>query len=212
MSTSKRWRELGRQIDALRAQFLPAVFDPLGQYSNPDHVQAHVRAFLLLAHAEVESFLEDWAKDIARAAERVWNGSGRATLPLVYLFSTHGERISVPDSGAVQSKKDMQQKLSEAAVKLFQTFYKHVNDNNGIKEANALSLLAPLGVPAAAFGATLLPNLSSFGALRGEHAHRAARAVTSVLDPETEFNRASDLCKDLEVLDEWLVAYKRGIR
>jgi hypothetical protein len=97
-------------------------------------------------------------------------------------------------------------------VKLFQKYYKQISDNNGIKEANLLSLFGPLGIPAIALGTTLLPNLDSLGATRGTHAHQSAKAVQSLVDPETEYKKVMTLLGDLVVFDEWLTAYKRRIR
>jgi hypothetical protein len=62
MSKSRQLKNLEREISVLRDQFLPDVFDPLGVYPNPTRVQAHTRAFLVLSHAEIEAYLEDWAK------------------------------------------------------------------------------------------------------------------------------------------------------
>jgi hypothetical protein len=205
MPTSTRWKGLKREVETLRKQFLPSRFDPLGAYANATLVQAHTRAFLVLSHAEVESYFEEWAKEIARASEVVWDSSGKVTKPLAFLLSSLGERID-------PRGKDSPQKLTDASKKLFQKYYKQVRDNNGLREANVLGLFAPLGIPAAALGSTVLLNLESFGSIRGAHAHQSAKAVRSVLDPETEFKRVRDLVDDLADLDQWLVNYKRQVR
>jgi hypothetical protein len=205
MPKSKRWKDLERETRRLRNQFLPEPFEPLGVYPNSARVQAHTRAFLVLSHAEIESYLEGWAKEIARAAETLWTSSNKVTKPLAYLLATLAERIE-------PKTKDSPQKLADASVRLFQKYYKVIKDNNGVKEANVLALFAPLGIPASALGATLLPSLDSLGSLRGSHAHESAKAVASVLDPETEFKRVTDLVTELGSLDDWLRKYKTIIR
>jgi hypothetical protein len=212
MPRSKRWKDLRQEIAALRKQFLPDPFHPLGQYADAARVQAHTRAFLVPSHAEIESYLEGWAKEIARAAERVWLSSAKITAPLAFLLATLAERIAVPDTIRAQSPKDVPQRLEDALVKLFHKYYTQINENSGVKETNILALFGPLGIPATALGTTLLPNLNTLGAMRGSHAHQSAKAVQSVLDPETEYNRIDALLTDLVVLDEWLAAYKRRIR
>ncbi|MFN0243472.1 MAG: HEPN domain-containing protein [Planctomycetota bacterium] len=172
-------------------------------------MQAHTRAFLVLSHAEIESYLEDWAKDVARACEAVWTKSGRPTKPLAFLLATYVERISVPQK---LGKEDGPQKLAHATKQLFQAYYELIKANHGIKEQNVMALFFPLGIPASAFGSTLLPNLDSLGALRGTHAHLSAQAVASVLDPETQFNKITAIVGDLKTLDAWLVEYRRSIR
>jgi hypothetical protein len=205
MPKSKRWQDLERETRRLRHQFLPEPFAPLGVYPNSARVQAHTRAFLVLSHAEIESYLEGWAKDIARAAETRWTSSNKVTKPLAYLLATLAERIE-------PKAKDSPQKLADASLRLFQKYYKVIKDNNGVKEANVLTLFAPLGIPASALGATLLPSLDSLGSLRGSHAHGSAKAVASVLDPETEFTRVTDLVTELGSLDDWLRKYRAMIR
>ena len=212
MTTSKRWRELKHQVDVLRKHFLPDPFTPLGTYPRMPRVRAQTRAFLVLSHAEVEGYLEEWAKDIARACETAWTSSGRATGPLPFLFTTLAERVEVPTTLSGPTAKDCPRRLTEASVKVFQKYYKQIRDNNGIKERSVLALFGPLGVPATALGSTLLPNLESFGTLRGEVAHQSSKAVRRVLDPETEYKRVVDLVNDLGPFDDWLRSYEARIR
>lgn len=195
----------------LRRHFLPAAFDPLGSYANSIRVQARTRAFLVLSHAEIEIYLEEWAKDIARTAETLWTTSKRVTTPLAFLLATVADRVGIPQT-LQGSSKDSPQRLEDAATSLFEKYYKQIRDNHGIKEKNVLSLLAPLGVPATALGTTLLPDLDTLGTIRGKHAHGSARSVQSVLDPETEYNRIKDLLRELVVLDQWFVRCKRSTR
>jgi hypothetical protein len=213
-TTSKRWKDLNREIESLRKYFLPDPFDPLGVYPNSASIQAHARAFLVLSHAEIESYLEEWAKEIAQTAESVWKNKNKITEPLTFLIATLSERITLPDTLTGKNATDIHQRLKDIMVQLFPKYYKRINDNNGIKEKNFLSLFAPLGMPAGALGATLLPDLDNFGERRGTHAHHSAhsaKAVASVLDPETEYKRAIALANDLLVLDLWLLSYKRRI-
>ena len=205
MQTSRRWKGLRREVETLRRQFLPDPFDPLGIYANATLTQARTRGFLVLSHAEVESYLEEWAKEIARAADVVWSASGRVSTPLVFLLGTLGERID-------PKGKDSPQKLADASKKVFQRFYRQIKDNNGIRETNVLTLFAPLGVPATVLGPALVLGLDNFAGIRGTHAHHSAKAVVSVLDPEMEYKRVTGLVGDLMALDQWLVKYRRAIR
>ena len=102
--------------------------------------------------------------------------------------------------------------MAEAAARLFPRYYRRIRANHGVKEQNILSLYAPLGVPFAVLGPTLLPNLDSFGTLRGTHAHQSGKAVVSVLDPETEYMRVVNLVNELRALDAWLVEYRKRMR
>jgi hypothetical protein len=212
MPTSKRWKSLEREIETLRKYFLPEPFDPLGVYPLTLRVQAHTRGFLVLCHAEIESYFEEWAKEIARASQVVWTSSRRVTPPLAFLLVTYSERLAVPNTLVGPKAKDSPQLLADLSVDLFNKYYKHIRDNHGIKEKNVLNLFSPLGLPAAALGSSLPPNLDYLGELRGKHAHHSAKAVVSVLDPETEYKRVMGIVSDLILLDEWLLKYRRRIR
>jgi len=207
---ARRLSELRRDVEALRRQFLPNPFDPLGVYPNLTYMQTQTRAFLVLSHAELETYFEDWARDLTRASERLWRNSRRVAPPLAFLLAWSAERLRIPQKLTGRSIGDPH--LEQLTTKLFQAFYTRVNENNGVKEANVLSLFGPLGIDHAAFTAALLPNLDELGAIRGTHAHGARKAVASVLDPETEYQRIQTILKDLELLEAWLVAYRRRIR
>lgn len=201
-----------QQVERLRGEFLPDRFDPLGTYPKRVSVQSQARAFVVFSHAEVEAYLEDWARDIVRGSEKVWLTKGKFTTPLVFMLCCFTERLAPPTAFTGPKAKDIPQKLSDNAVRLFPRYYKLIKDNHGVKEQNVLALFAPLGLPMSVCGSTLLPNLDNFGVIRGTHAHQSAKAVVSVLDPETEYKRVTDLLQELIALDEWLKAYKRQIR
>lgn len=209
---SSRFKVLKRETERLRKQFLPIPFDPLGVYPNSVNVQAHCRAFLVLSHAEFESYFEGWAKDIARASEELWNRSSRVSNPLAFLLSASEYRLVPPKKMPSSGAKDSPQKLSEVIKNLFQEYYKLIKDNNGIKEHNVLALFGPIGIASAAFNATLLPNLDAMGSRRGTWAHNSVSAVTSVLDPETEYKHVGNLLVDLGAFDSWLTNHRKRIR
>jgi hypothetical protein len=60
MPESSSFAAMRSRIDDLRDIFLPKEFDPTGSYE--DDQRTRTIAFRLLAHAEIESFLEDRAK------------------------------------------------------------------------------------------------------------------------------------------------------
>jgi hypothetical protein len=209
---SRRLANLKREVALLRNQFLPDPFDHLGVYAEPLKVQAQTRAFLVLSHAEVESYLEEWAKELARAAEDVWTRSRRVAPPLAFLLNWCDERLGAPETLSTPAAVVGQQRLNEVVTIAFRAYFKRIKDNNGVKEKNVLALFAPVGVDASAFPSTLLPNLDDLGTRRGTHAHHSGKSVTSAPDPETEFKRLETVLTDLEPLERWLIDYRRRIR
>lgn len=91
--------------------FLPPSFNALGVYPHSTRVQAHTRAFLVLSHAEIESYLEGWAKEITRSCENVWSSSKRVTKPLAFLLVSISERIEAAQTLTEAKGKDMPARL-----------------------------------------------------------------------------------------------------
>jgi len=204
---SRQSRALVRQVEQLRRQFLPRRFDPLGLYRNSIKVQLLARAFLVFSHAEIESFLEDWAKRIARSAEEQWQKKTNVTLPLASLLYCSDQRWDEQKLLASPASNGSSTQLSSDLVRVFHEYYQSVKDNHGIKERNVLNLFAPLGVLHADFGLTLLPNLDSLGVDRGLHAHQSAVAAITVIDPEIIYKRVLAIVGELVVLDGKLKSY-----
>lgn len=212
MAQSRRWQSLDNEIESLRKFLLPTKFDRLGQYARPRLTQARTRAFLVLSHAELESFFEQWAKEIARKSEEIWKNNRRMTQPLAALMATTENHVVVNDKQTLDPQDMITAQVDKFVQQRYEAYYKIIKDNHGIKEINLMRLLTPLGIPGSVFGSTLLPSLNSFGSSRGLHGHNSVRSIQSVLDPETEYNRAKSLATDLKALDNWLVQYRKKLR
>lgn len=74
--------------------------------------------------------------------------------------------------------------------------------NHGIKEANVLALLLPLGIDGSHLDTTLLADLTSFGGLRGAVAHKSSVRVTTYADPKSEYDTANQLVIALVSIDK----------
>lgn len=208
---SLKLRALKRSVQELRRHFLPKVFRPLGDYSRPTRVQAHTRAFIVLVHAEIESYLEDWSQEVTDTCETKWDTASRISKPLSCLLSASDQCLQLPTNQLEIQQEEMPARVHNVIKAVIRSHKKTIKKNNGIKETNLLSLFAPLGLPSIALGSTLIPNLNSYGALRGELVHKSQKAVARTLDVETEFNKAISLIADIEDLDKWLRNCRRGM-
>jgi hypothetical protein len=198
-------------VEQLRKHLLPKAFDPLGNYKDFARIQSRTRSFLVLSHAEIETYLEQSAKDIAKASETLWKSKERIARPLAHLLVAIGGKMQAPDK-IHSTDGDPPKRFDTFLTELFQTYYRRINENHGVKEQNVSQLFVPLGVPQEAFAATLLPGLDSLGNLRGDHAHHSSKSVRNLLDPETEYKKITEVIADLGKFDEWVVAYRKSIR
>jgi hypothetical protein len=203
VAESKRFRHCRKRIGALRQLLLPKLFDPLGNYSKREAVQTKTKGFVILAHAEIEAYLEGSARDVIHYSEMKWKTDGRAAQPLVLLLAC-SQKHPEPYFGKKGVLADPLAKFHKHCEKVIADHYKAISDNNGVKEQNVLKMFCPLGLAHSDLSATLLPLLDSFGSLRGVHAHDPIKSVAQIIDPETEYKAVSNLVQELKSLDTWV--------
>lgn len=168
---------------------------PTGDYAAAEFDQ--VRAFQLLAHAEIESFVEDRAIAVIDRALDKWRLDGRARKPVVALLAFTEEKLGRPPETIPPSKRELNDRVERAKS----AFSRVVHSNNGIKERDLLSILLPVGVLEVDIDETWLASMSSFGEVRGTTAHKAIRVQTPP-DPATERARIKEVMEGLATLDQ----------
>lgn len=207
MATSMQYKKLQQCVRKLRKALLPGKFDPTGTYRGADGTHLRAISFRILVHAEIESFIEDRAFQLfdegwdAWATHRIPN----RVLPALLAFSGHRMPNPPPRLGLLAKNNNKNNK--EDIDALFKRVKKHWMDdvykkNHGIKEANVLALLLPLGIDGSHLDTTLLADLTSFGGLRGAVAHKSSVRVTTYADPKSEYDTANQLVIALVSIDK----------
>jgi len=140
-----------------------------------------IAAFRLLLHAEVETFLEEKAKEKLLALERdiksaVWHRNNPQILSL-YLLT--GNYISKSDFIADDALRDHFFQLIGSARK-------KIKENNGIKEQSFIFLSVIAGKSLDEIDVTTSAMLNSFGKNRGDVAHNSAVRSKTLLSPFSE--------------------------
>jgi hypothetical protein len=172
MPTPKRLQRLLTRLDKLESHFLPAVFSLTGRYSPQQH--DYTRAFLLLVHAELESYFEDRARNLVTLAQAQYQRKGVCTPVLSRLIVYH------------QATKDELGPVSMIAVGKAMNYYlDHLDKNHGIKEKNLLTIFLPLGIGHADLDAQLVTACNQLAQKRGQFAHASFKTHQQV-DPKTE--------------------------
>lgn len=173
----------------LEKHFLPVVPSPTGIYGARQRDLA--RAFVLLAHAEIESFFEERARDKVNTAFVKWKTKNACTELMSRLLIYHCAKVT----------KEQIQPSEEAINKAVNFYISELKQNHGIREHNVLTILMPIGLMHSDLDATLLGTLDSFGSFRGDLAHRSIKAHQAI-DPKTESDKIRKLLPDLSKLDQ----------
>lgn len=212
MARSVRYRELQRNVSELRRHLLPREFDPTGSYT--DRTLTRALAFRVLAHAELESFLEDVAWDRARRALVDWKSSrevGRTALALVAFsgFLHEAPPASLePDQPADKKVWPGKLELGEKLQRAANAYHHVVESNHGIREKNLLALLLPVGITPGDLDPVHVATLDSFGQKRGEAAHSSVISYRTKQppDPESELKEVTDIVAWLKGIDSLMQA------
>lgn len=208
MSLSTRFKEMKSRLSELRRHLLPAKFSPTGDYT--DRQQDRARGYRLLAHAEIESYLEDVSRATVTDAIRLWKNEGTSTKPLIAFLASYHSSWSVSDSlnneeiiQIAKSRTNIKESVNKVIDLAQKQFLQRIKDNHGIKESNFHVLIVPTGVDTSELDTTWIANLSNFGGLRGEVAHNTKRA-TGEISPQDELRTVTELALGLEDLDRRL--------
>jgi len=201
---SARFRLLERRLHKLRQRFLPAVFSPTGDYA--DEELDHARGYRLLAHAEIEAFIEDRCREIANATIKTFRVDRRPRTVLLNILSFHPqdpfgrERLKT----IYGSKKSY---CEEALTQANTSYNRVLAKNQGIREENVLKMLLPLGLEPTMIDATWLNTLDTFGVNRGNTAHTSI-GTQQQIDPQDEMKTVEALLQGLQKLDELMKKLK----
>ena len=190
MGTSVLYNTLSARLTQLDGHLLPAI-DPTLNYSDRD--RDLTRAYCLLCHAEIESYIEGIILQVATDAYTKWSLNKQIISPIIfhlaYSYKHENGKKEPPYSMVVKSFKNLKATIS---------------GNNGIKESNTTNLLKPIGFE---MDTTLQSTLHGFGKTRGQIAHTSFQ-TQQPLDPATEKSNIVQILSALQLFDNDIVDYE----
>ena len=206
MSKSARFRTLTRELNRLKKQFLPKI-SPTGLYSESQ--LSKTAAYRVLAHAEIESYLEERAWEVVQNAKTLWDTSGKTTRTLICLLGFSGLTMDKPADTLTPQKgsktvKEEKIKISKKIDLALESFKRVISQNHGVKENHILSLLLPIGIDSDNLNPTWLATMNTFGEKRGLVAHTSATSYRTIQPPYSanELNTVNQITDELLRIDE----------
>lgn len=208
MTQSIRFNELKSGIENLKADLLPSNFTDVFEYTREEITKTI--AFRVLAHAEIESYLEDRAEEIALNAIKQWKNNGIVNRTLISLLAFSDIKMDKPPDKIrpIQQSQvsvwDDKVQLNNKIESAVSNFFYAINKNNGIKEENIMRLLLPIGIDCNEFDQVLINDLNSFGTKRGQAAHKRSLdyRTTEQIDPKEELFKVESILTNLTNLED----------
>lgn len=167
-------------------------------------------SFRVLSHAEVETYLEDRALDIATTALKSWKDGKFVSIVTFHLLGFGGvetgrppQTLEAPDA---QKAKDWPSKVAidDRLTRCVSGFYHRVSkENHGVKEQNIVDMLLPLGFDMSLCDPLFMQKMSNFGEARGSVAHTSGMAhIKKAVDPKDEYLILKDILEGLRPIDD----------
>ena len=196
---SDEWMRLKGRLSRLDINFLPSA-KAMGDYDSEE--LDRIAAYVVLVHAEIESYLETVcakASDTAIAKWRTTRASSRTLLALI-VFLEKKKQVSSGTSLFSDGRS-----LIRLVDETYASYGSVIRNNNGIKESNLRRLLLPLGLLEMELDGGLLRALDDLGSKRGKVAHKTRTfGATLALDPVYLRGLVTEIVDLLEAFDEQL--------
>ena len=185
---SIQYKCLCRRVQKLGSCYLPPVRTD-GNYTKKE--QDDIRAYSLLTHAEIESYIETVSREKAQRALNKWLADRKFKSNILLSLACFIEQ-----TGRIKNATTLENKMKLIAG----SYNVIVNNNHGIKVENIHNLVLPIGVDESSLDNTLMNTLTSFGRTRGEYAHTSA-SVQTMPDPVTIQSTVNLIITSIATLD-----------
>jgi hypothetical protein len=201
LGTSKEFVELNKNIKIIEKNLLPKI-KLTGTYTERE--KNLVRGYLLLAHAEIESYFEEIANNVVLSAHSKWEKTKKPSHIITSLIAYLGcKSQEVPESINDTSRALIEKRVKES----LDLYVKYLKQNHGIKQKNILRILLPLGIPLNEIDSAWLLEMDTFGDDRGEIAHHSIK-VQKIIDPSTEQKRVERVLVEIKKIDSLVISLK----
>lgn len=190
------FRDLEERVNGLTVKFVEDQItdesaDPVGFAPDIDRLAA----FRLLAHAEIEEFLEAKAKEGLASLRASLSAPGMALRSVVDVFSL---ACAVEVRLSVSWPFDMTAFLKQTD-QVVQAAATAITKNNGVKGTSFFLLSLISGKLPDEVDQALGSSLTSYGKIRGDVAHKSASRVRTLQAPSAEAKAVADLVTALSI-------------
>lgn len=205
-SPSRDFIEFRSSLAHLRQHLLPPAPSPVGDY--PDDQEVKTLAFIVLAHAEIETYIENRVLEMSLNSKRLFDATGKVNNALAATLAHCGSPDDIektPDPSKYQNWLGLIN-LTDRTTTAVNRLRRIINNNHGIRESNLARLLSLIGIDARTVDPQLVRDLDSLGQTRGRIAHSSISqyGAGTQLDPFDQLYLLEQIKIGLRQLDDEL--------
>ena len=196
---TKLLNDLQKRLSYLRNSMLHKKFDALGNYD--DQTILLTEAYILLVHAEIESYIETVCHDLIKHVAKQWADESKTSPTLFCLLASY-HHSWVEQEGEPKKAKDIKE-----AIQLATSQYSHIiKSNHGIKRNDLKKIIIPTGVDYANLDDSWINNMDAFGSDRGKIAHTSHKSrINSSVSPQDSLNKSNSLLEGIKKFDQEII-------
>lgn len=190
---SQQFLKLAERIQQLECHYLSRpcnVSDELDEHFEEQ--QDDVRACILLAHAEIEYYLEETASKLCEEINHGIQNRRYSDASMHFIYHAALKDAEFHSPGSIFN-------ASSAYTNYFKN--KVIHSNNGIKEKDLRHLFSPFIDIDHQVDPILLADLDSLGAKRGEGAHKGFLGISSAYNAFEIRKAIDDIINGLRCFD-----------
>ena len=197
---SEHFISLSENLDEIETTFLSIDNRLDGLYDLQELTMA--RAYGLLAHAEIEYYFENVAREIVLKSYKKWISDKKSSHVLMSIAAFLNVKEQIPENVSDEKINKNEEGLIENRLKdCVKKYMSIIDHNHGIKEMNLLKILLPIGIHLNDIDHTFLISADSFGHYRGELAHNSIK-TKSLTDPFAKKKEVDNLLTEIRKLDD----------
>lgn len=196
---TKLLSDLQKRLSYLQQSLLPNEFNELGDYDNQTILLTE--AYILLVHAEIESYIENVCLQLIQYVVRQWCNQSKTSPTLFCLLASYHHKW-VEQEGEPKRAKDINEAINFAVAQ----YSNIIKSNHGIKYNDLKKMIIPTGINYDSLDTPWKNNMDSFGTLRGEIAHTSHKnRLNSSVSPQDSLNKLNSLLDGIKEFDQKII-------
>lgn len=166
-------------------------------FNYTDEEKDRIKAYFILAHAQIETYIEECINAFVSNAYDTWLSENKPNNVLLNLLAYYHPAIC--GKSVEQNKRSLKDGTRALIEQCKKSFDHDLRTNHGIQDNHIEEFLKIINFDLN-LNSTFLPNLNSFSTIRGEYAHKAESKNPAT--PQEAIRNVQKIIDELKSLED----------